>query len=962
MRMRAKLTLALLFLAALPIVIVLTINVRDVLRFEEGIRLQIERELEERNRMLRSYGQANQRLAGKTAFNFNKRFAEMDRELRRVGGKKDIIGTMKINAQDGLLKKFVKTNREVTGLEVLSEKGTVINLHPLDKKRIKARDNLANTPGFQRLFENEWKRSIGEVRQTDAGSEVSLLVGMTRKGKRFALRANIDLRAFIGKVKPEPQGDVFLVNNEKFYIAHQDKKQIFKRFNPDDLPYLNDVMTDLEAKRAGYRVTYYQGRACVISYAPLKVGGWGVGILVSPGDALALAQPAHLYSHFLSRPALFIPALLLLVIMVSTPLVALWGARTYQELGRRLKQARAGKGDIGEEAEGELGELLGDIQGLLTSTRQGMERDLAGMATGGDGTSVAGVDAELQKELENHRERLEEKLKELDALRVVSETLRQDKRKSEEKVVGLEGELEKLRQVEGATAGGAAKLKDSAVIEIMSEMDSVVSELREFISNSLGADDLTPEQRSQALSGLVGKSAGLEKLVSEVQEYYSLDAAGARVVVDLNEVLEGVILDVGAQAEAKGVNAEQELSEERLEVMANRGQLAHALRLLAEAGVKVSPASSTIAFASAREGDSALLRVRFSGVEVPAGKERETLFRDYQGRESAFAGSGLMLPTAMMIIETHGGDIALAGEPGAGTEFKISLPLSGAAAAAGEEKGDAALAGAEGAVGIAIPGMDEIAKELGGGAEGVSPAAALEIGETVTPTDQVEVLDINPPVPEAVAESGAASVGLQPTALPIVDEGETGSPAVDLDALSAAPPPAVDLAASAAEGEQDAGPVGEEISLDSGDDLGAAIAEAAGAIGATPGEQEPSAEPGFDPSAFESAMEAAAPGETGGVADAAETVTSAAGAAAPGEETDGGAAFDPSAFEAASGVDQGAAPPEAGMVGADTPGTGEAVFDPTMFETPAASASAEAAAEAAPAEGKSDDLDFSDFK
>ncbi len=55
---------------------------------------------------------------------------------------------------------------------------------------------------------------------------------------------------------------------------------------------------------------------------------------------------------------------------------------------------------------------------------------------------------------------------------------------------------------------------------------------------------------------------------------------------------------------------------------------------------------------------------------------RESVFRPYFTTKAG--GTGLGLPTTRRIVEEHGGRIDLHSEPGRGTEFTLSFPLSGA--------------------------------------------------------------------------------------------------------------------------------------------------------------------------------------------------------------------------------------------------------------------------------------------
>ena len=49
----------------------------------------------------------------------------------------------------------------------------------------------------------------------------------------------------------------------------------------------------------------------------------------------------------------------------------------------------------------------------------------------------------------------------------------------------------------------------------------------------------------------------------------------------------------------------------------------------------------------------------------------------YRGRNVSVSGSGLGLPIAKRIVESHGGRIAVRSAIGVGTEVDVSLPIGG---------------------------------------------------------------------------------------------------------------------------------------------------------------------------------------------------------------------------------------------------------------------------------------------
>ena len=103
--------------------------------------------------------------------------------------------------------------------------------------------------------------------------------------------------------------------------------------------------------------------------------------------------------------------------------------------------------------------------------------------------------------------------------------------------------------------------------------------------------------------------------------------------------------------------------------------------------VKYSPAGGEIVVETSREyagcrGALAVLRVRDEGIGIPEA-DLETIFEPFRrGRNVAerIPGTGIGLATARQIVAHHGGTIAVASEPGAGTTFTIRLPLAAATA------------------------------------------------------------------------------------------------------------------------------------------------------------------------------------------------------------------------------------------------------------------------------------------
>jgi two-component system, OmpR family, sensor kinase len=65
-----------------------------------------------------------------------------------------------------------------------------------------------------------------------------------------------------------------------------------------------------------------------------------------------------------------------------------------------------------------------------------------------------------------------------------------------------------------------------------------------------------------------------------------------------------------------------------------------------------------------------------SGIGIPVADRQQIFERFYRVRgKDAASGAGLGLAITKAIVEAHGGTISLESELGAGTSFRVSLPL-----------------------------------------------------------------------------------------------------------------------------------------------------------------------------------------------------------------------------------------------------------------------------------------------
>ena len=112
-------------------------------------------------------------------------------------------------------------------------------------------------------------------------------------------------------------------------------------------------------------------------------------------------------------------------------------------------------------------------------------------------------------------------------------------------------------------------------------------------------------------------------------------------------------------------------------VSGDRVRLEQVAANLIDNAVKYTPAGGTVTVVVERDGGRALLRVRDTGVGIPADEQARIWDRLFRGdRSRAARGLGLGLSLVKAIVQAHGGTVAVDSAPGQGSTFTVALPAA----------------------------------------------------------------------------------------------------------------------------------------------------------------------------------------------------------------------------------------------------------------------------------------------
>ena len=208
--------------------------------------------------------------------------------------------------------------------------------------------------------------------------------------------------------------------------------------------------------------------------------------------------------------------------------------------------------------------------------------------------------------------------------------------------------------------------------ELADTLDDIDDNLARVVDHSTRADNIVKAmlQHSRSTSG----PATAVDINALIQEFVNLAYHSQRALDhEFNLTIE-TDLDDGA----KTITAvAQDLGRVLLNLLTNACQ-ATATRRAGE-GKGYMP---TLHVATARNAEHVEIRVRDNGTGIPD-EVRQKIFEPFFTTKHADAGTGLGLSISNDIVRAHGGELTVESELGEFTEFRVVLPVSGAASTGG---------------------------------------------------------------------------------------------------------------------------------------------------------------------------------------------------------------------------------------------------------------------------------------
>ena len=179
----------------------------------------------------------------------------------------------------------------------------------------------------------------------------------------------------------------------------------------------------------------------------------------------------------------------------------------------------------------------------------------------------------------------------------------------------------------------------------------------------------------ETLASLHEETLRLGRLVADLETLASADGAPfalERQVVVLAPLVEATIADFSGPMRDSGLSVSSNLS--KVTVEGDPARLRQVVANLLSNAVKFVPPGGHIRVGLASDGTWASLQVADNGPGIAPEDLPHVFERFFRGRGARAGGSGIGLAVVTGLVKAHGGEVAVASEPGEGAAFTVRLP------------------------------------------------------------------------------------------------------------------------------------------------------------------------------------------------------------------------------------------------------------------------------------------------
>ena len=223
-------------------------------------------------------------------------------------------------------------------------------------------------------------------------------------------------------------------------------------------------------------------------------------------------------------------------------------------------------------------------------------------------------------------------------------------------------------------------IRQDFVSNVSHELRTPLASLKVLVETLLDGALKDPNAADHFLQQMNGEVDNLTQIVQELLELSKIESGKVpleRVSIHPSELILPAIERMQLQAERGGILLSNEIPEELPFVFADSNRIQQVLVNLIHNAIKFTNSGGRITVSTETEKQTVLFKVTDTGIGISADDLGRIFERFYKtDRARASGGTGLGLSIARHIIEGHGGKIWAESQPGRGSTFVFSIPIS----------------------------------------------------------------------------------------------------------------------------------------------------------------------------------------------------------------------------------------------------------------------------------------------
>jgi signal transduction histidine kinase/DNA-binding response OmpR family regulator len=236
-----------------------------------------------------------------------------------------------------------------------------------------------------------------------------------------------------------------------------------------------------------------------------------------------------------------------------------------------------------------------------------------------------------------------------------------------------------LQQVEAQKLKELDELKSSFFANISHEFRTPLTLITGPIQQALASGDTSIQLSYQDGALIERNTQRLHNLVNQLLDLSKLDSGKMSLQVsegDLLNFLRSYVLSFESMAERKAIDYKTTFPEQLSNAYFDRDKLEKIISNLLSNAFKFTPSGKQIAVSIQEVEGNLQIRIKDSGVGMPAEEASRIFDRFYQVEGTEAHGSGIGLALVNELVQLYRGEICVESAVNKGTTFELTLPIS----------------------------------------------------------------------------------------------------------------------------------------------------------------------------------------------------------------------------------------------------------------------------------------------